>query len=243
MKQIALVVFDDFTDIDLFLSWDILGRNQRDWQVRLLGTRPEHRSAHGLRVPVHGPLAEAAGADAVLVCSGRLGVPAFLADEVSVHALAQALDPSRQLIGSVCAGALILARLGLLGDGPATTHPQAQPALAAAGIQVVDRPLVCRGRVATAGGCLSALYLTGWLIETMFGRPQRQQALRELLPAGQQAEFERLIDAAIGAATSAAISAATSAATSSSTRAAIGAASAHQPTAVTAPAPPPAPGR
>ncbi|MBN3820754.1 thiamine biosynthesis protein ThiJ, partial [Paraburkholderia sp. Se-20369] len=35
MKRIALVAFDQFTDLDLFLMWDILGRNRRDWEVRI----------------------------------------------------------------------------------------------------------------------------------------------------------------------------------------------------------------
>ncbi len=195
MKHIAIIIFDQFTDIDLFLMWDILGRNRTDWRVSLLGTKPEHRSAHGLTVPTQGHLREASDADAVLVCSGKLGVKAFLADDSNLRALS--LDPARQLIGSICAGAFILARLGLLGDGPATTHPDAQQELAACGIEVVDQALVCRGRVATAGGCLSALYLTGWLIETLFGPHQREQALRELLPAGQRQIYERLIQSSL----------------------------------------------
>lgn len=195
MKHIAIIIFDQFTDIDLFLMWDILGRNQTDWRVSLLGTKPEHRSAHGLSVPTHGHLREAGDADAVLFCSGKLGVPTFLADESNLLALS--LDPTRQFIGSICAGAFILARLGLLADGPATTHPDAQQALAACGIDVVDQALVCRGRVATAGGCLSALYLTGWVIEMLFGPHKREQTLHELLPAGQHRTYEQLVQSSI----------------------------------------------
>lgn len=195
MKHIAIIIFDQFTDIDLFLMWDILGRNRTEWRVSLLGTQPEHRSAHGLLVPTHGRLHEAGDADAVLVCSGKLGVKAFLADESNLRALS--LDPSCQFIGSICAGAFILARLGLLAGVPASTHPDAQHELAACGVEVVDRALVSRGRVATAGGCLSALYLTGWLIEKMFGPHQREKALRELLPAGQRDVYERLIQSSI----------------------------------------------
>ena len=195
MKRIAIIIFDQFTDIDLFLMWDILGRNTTDWRVSLLGAKPEHQSAHGLPVQTHGHLCEASDADAVLFCSGKVGVKAFLADEANIRALS--LDPARQLIGSICAGAFILARLGLLGKGPATTHPDAQQELASCGIHVVDQALVSNGRVATAGGCLSALYLTGWLIETLFGPDKRKEALRELLPAGQRELYERLIQSSI----------------------------------------------
>ncbi len=54
MKQIAIVIFDDFTDIDLFLMWDILNRNKIDWQIKILGTKEQHRSTHGLLVPTQG---------------------------------------------------------------------------------------------------------------------------------------------------------------------------------------------
>ena len=50
MKTIAIVIFDGFTDVDLFLMRDILGRNRVDWQVRIVGTKANHRSAHGLAV-------------------------------------------------------------------------------------------------------------------------------------------------------------------------------------------------
>ena len=79
----------------------------------------------------------------------------------------------------------------------ATTHPDAAPRLCALGIDVLDQPLVCRGNVVTAGGCLSAVYLTGWVVQQWFGADKRREALRELLPAGQQRLFEELIDASI----------------------------------------------
>nr|WP_297357178.1 DJ-1/PfpI family protein [uncultured Caldimonas sp.] len=199
MKTFGLVVFDDFTDIDLFLMWDILGRNRVDWQVRVLGTAHAHRSAHGLMVPTQGRLQEACEADVVLFTSGKAGVPAALADEAFTSALqgANALDPRHQLLGSICAGAFVLAHLGLLSARQATTHPDAAPRLRALGIEVLDQPLVCRGNVATAGGCLSALYLTGWAVQRLFGPEKRRQTLRELLPAGQERLFEELIDASI----------------------------------------------
>lgn len=71
MKKIAIVIFDDFTDIDLFLMWDILSRNQTDWQIKILGTKEQHRSTHGLYVTTHGNISEANNADVVLFSSGK----------------------------------------------------------------------------------------------------------------------------------------------------------------------------
>ncbi|MBC3365990.1 DJ-1/PfpI family protein [Pseudomonas sp. SWRI154] len=192
MKTIALVAFDQFTDIDLFLMWDILGRNTEDWHVRILGSSPVVTSAHGLPVSVHGPLCEANSADAVVFVSGKEGIPAALAAADFLPSFQ--LDARRQRIGSICAGAFILERLGLLTDRRATTHPDARSGLLALGIEPVDQPLVCQGNIATAGGCLAALYLVGWLVESWFDVDKRRATLLPVLPAGQQAFFERLID-------------------------------------------------
>nr|WP_278979281.1 DJ-1/PfpI family protein [Providencia alcalifaciens] len=75
------------------------------------------------------------------------------------------LNPSRQHIGSICAGAFILHALNLLPKRQATTHRDAEAALSALSVEFMAQPFVCHGKVATAGGCLSALYLVGWLID------------------------------------------------------------------------------
>nr|WP_051137987.1 DJ-1/PfpI family protein [Burkholderia cepacia] len=195
MKDIALVAFDQFTDLDLFLMWDILGRNTADWRVRILGAQPVLRSAHGLAIPVHGPLEDANRADAVLFSSGRQGIPAALANPDFLPSFD--LDPARQTIGSICAGAFVLERLGLLPGGRATTHPDARRGLMDRGLQVPDQPLVCHGNVATAGGCVAALYLTGWLVESMFDADKRRETLLPVLPAGQRALYEDIIELSI----------------------------------------------
>lgn len=195
MKTVVIVIFDDFTDIDLFLMWDILGRNNEDWRVRILGTKEEHRSAHGLSIRTHGHISEANNADVVLFSSGKIGVGAALEDSAFMGAFE--LDPGNQLIGSICAGAFILAALGLLKGNPVTTHPDAKQELLSLGFDVRDEPLVCNGTVATAGGCLSAVYLVGWAIETLFDAEKRKSVLSELIPAGQQEIYDRLIETSI----------------------------------------------
>lgn len=195
MNKIVIVIFDEFTDIDLFLMWDILGRNKEDWQVRTLGTKDEHRSTHGLSIQTHGHISEANSADVVLFSSGKIGVGAALEDPEFLTSFA--LDPSKLLIGSICGGAFILAALGLLNSNPATTHPDAKNELQALGYDVLDEPLVCNGNVATAGGCLSAVYLVGWVVETLFDAEKRKLALSELIPAGQREIYDRLIETSI----------------------------------------------
>lgn len=198
MYQIAIVVFDQFTDIDFFLMRDILGRTHTDWCVRVLGTNSIHTSALGMTIKTDGHVSEASRADAVLFTSGQKGVPAALADTAFMSALH--LNPKTQLIGSMCAGSFILCKLGLLDGIPATTHPDAKQELVAMGVAVQDTALVVAGNIATAGGCLAALYLTGWLAERLVGEAKRREIHRQLIPAGQADIFETLIRSSIKAA-------------------------------------------
>jgi len=192
MYKVGIILFDDFTDVDFFLMYDLLGRSPDSWSVKVLGTKHEHRSSLGLPVKTDGHVAEVAEQDVVLFTSGKAGIPAALQNTEFMGALT--LDPDRQLIGSICAGSFILHQLGLLQGRPLTTNPDAKDSLVDMGGDVQDLPLVVQGNIATAGGCLSLLYLIGWVAERLYGPEKRRLIHRQLIPAGQRAIFESLID-------------------------------------------------
>src|SRR5688500_7265984 len=100
--HVSIIVFDDFTDIDVFFLWDLLNRvKNKEWQVRLLGDKDRHRSKAGLEIPMHGHVSEASASRAVLFASGK-GVQQKLVDGQFLQALR--LNPETQLIGSMCSG-------------------------------------------------------------------------------------------------------------------------------------------
>ena len=193
-RKIVIIIFDDFTDIDLFLMWDVFGKNKLDWEVSILGAKDSHRSSNGLVIQTHGNLKQAINADVVLFSSGK-GSRAVIQDHHFLESIL--LDPRRQLIGSICSGALILASLGLLKNLTATTHPRAKLELQAFGVDVVDQSLVCHGNIATAGGCLSAIYLIGWVVESLYGEEKRKNTLKEIIPVGQGDIYGELISFSI----------------------------------------------
>ena len=188
MSNIAIVIFDDFTDLDLFLMWDLLNRVRVEgWSVKILGERESHRSKTGISIPTHGRIDEANTADAVLFVSGS-GTRSRIADE---NWLAQfSLDPAKQLIGSICSGALILAKLGLLEGKTATTYPTTKSALENFGVEVVEKPFVAHGKVATAGGCLAQQYLVGWVVEKLADREWSELILKSIQPVGEGLFFD-----------------------------------------------------
>ncbi len=72
MKQIVLVAFDRFTDIDLFLAWDLFGRLPAETcRTRIVAASSKITSSTGITIEPHGRIAETRDADAVYFCSGQ----------------------------------------------------------------------------------------------------------------------------------------------------------------------------
>jgi transcriptional regulator GlxA family with amidase domain len=171
---VAVIAYEGFTDVDLFLPFDFFHRVKvpygagysGPWSVRLLSDQPQLTSYSGVRVAAHGDLSEAPGADAVFVVSGD-GSRDKLADPAFMRALR--LAPSRQIIGAIDSGSLILAGLGLLDGLSATTYPTILHELEAMGVRTENRALVVHGNVATGGGCLATLDLCAWMVGRLLG--------------------------------------------------------------------------
>ena len=188
MSKVAIVIFDNFTDIDLWLMWDLLNRVRvEDWSVKILGEKAEHVSVTGIRTATHGRLEDADWADAVLFVSG-MGTRDRLADEAWLAKFE--LDPERQLIGSICSGSLILAKLGLLEGKTATTYPTSKPMLESLGVEVIEKPFVAHGNVATAGGCLAQQYLIGWVVEKLADKDWSELIVKAIQPVGEGLFFK-----------------------------------------------------
>lgn len=183
MSKIAIVVFDKFTDVDLWLMWDLLNRVRVDgWEVKILGEKDAHLSATNIEIKTHGRLEEANDADAVLFVSGQ-GTRDCIADE---NWLAKFnLDKEKQFIGSICSGSLILAKLGLLQNKTATTYPTSKTLLESFNVEVVEKPFVAHGRIATAGGCLAQQYLIGWIIENLADKDWANLVIKAIQPVGE----------------------------------------------------------
>ncbi len=190
--NVVIVAFDDYTDIDLILLWDLLNRvHLKNWRVRILGDSALQRSMTGLTVPTHGDVAEANSADAVLFTSGK-GTRAKIIDPQYLAKFA--LDPTRQLVGSICSGALLLAALGLLRGKRATTYPSAVGLLQSYGVEVIEEPIVIEGNIATAGGCLAAKDLAAWVIARLVGKGISDAVVTSCLPVGRGLSFQTEVE-------------------------------------------------
>jgi len=185
--RIAILTFDGFNEIDSFVAAYMINRVSRPgWKAEIACPSPMVESGRGVRVGAQQPLEFANVADAVLVGSGSR--TAQLAEDRAMLSRLS-LDPRRQLVGSQCSGALLLARLGVLGTLPACTDRGTRPLVEGAGIRVLEQPFFASGNVATAGGCLSSHYLATWFIWRLAGRAEAEEALAYVAPVGQEQDY------------------------------------------------------
>jgi transcriptional regulator GlxA family with amidase domain len=185
--RIAVLTFEGFNELDSFVASAMLNRVKRP-ELRALIVCPTERvaSMNGVVVESQAPLSFAREADAVIVGSGR-GTRDVVRDSDLMEELT--LDPSRQIIGAQCSGALVLAKLGLLGDVPACTDSTTKPWVEEAGVRVLDQPFVAHGNIATAGGCLASHYLAAWMIARLAGWDAAEGIVDYVAPVGQKREY------------------------------------------------------
>ena len=185
--RIAVLTFDGFNELDSFVAAGLLNRLRgRGWQAQICCPSEQVTSMNGVRVQAQQPLEFANQADVVLFGSGMQ--TRAIADDPSLLQRLR-LDPQRQLIGAQCSGALLMARLGLLGGLPACTDLTTKPWVIEAGVQVLDQPFYAKGNLASAGGCLAAPYLAAWVIARLAGEDACATALHYVAPVGEKEAF------------------------------------------------------
>ncbi|TXS79902.1 MULTISPECIES: DJ-1/PfpI family protein [unclassified Streptomyces] len=184
--QVAVVTFDGFNELDSFIASALINRCRGEGLEAFVTTpTPVVTSMNGVRVTGQRPMEFVTEADVVLIGSG-VRTRDVAADDRLLSTLG--LDPSRQLIGAQCSGALVLARLGLLGDMPVCTDRKSRPFVEACGVTVLDVPFHAEGDIATAGGCLASQYLATWVITRTLGEGAARGVLDYVAPVGENRE-------------------------------------------------------
>ena len=183
----VILTFDGFNEIDSLVALGILGRVRKPgWRVSIASPSARVISMNGVEIVAQCSLDEIRSADAVIVGSG-VKTREIVADQPLLKSLQ--LNPAKQLVGSQCSGALILAKLGLLNGVPACTDSITKPWVQEAGVEVLNQPFYASGNVATAGGCLASQYLAAWIIARLDSIEAAESALHYVAPVGEKEEY------------------------------------------------------
>jgi transcriptional regulator GlxA family with amidase domain len=188
--HIAILTFDGFNELDSLIAYGMLSRisllGDPDWKVSIASPTTKVTSMNGLTMNAHVNLTDANAADAVVIGSGMktrdISSDEFILDQLQ-------LNPSKQLIAAQCSGTFLLAKLDLIGSMPACTDLTSKPWVQAAGVNILNQAFYARGNLATAGGCLSAQYLSAWLIARLKSPQHAQEVLHYFAPVGEKDEY------------------------------------------------------
>jgi transcriptional regulator GlxA family with amidase domain len=182
-RSVAIVVFDGVEVLDFAGPYEVCSLAARDGRllcrVRTHAATPTITCMGGLRVQRDAPLSDALDADAIIVPGGP-GARKGNANQPVIDLIQRAME--RTLIASVCTGSFLLARAGVLGRGPATTHPLRFDEFRAEfpHIELVEQKIVDRGEIISAGGISSGIDLALYIVERWFGSPVRRDVATRL---------------------------------------------------------------
>lgn len=182
----GILVFDDVEVLDFAGPYEVLTeardeRNQPCCTVTMVAPAPEVRCRGGLRVRADAVMGETPPLDLVVVPGG----PGTRAEGDVLERLVSFVREQHQLrvpVASVCTGAFVLARAGLLDGLSATTHHDWMDALRTAhpAVHVVTGKVVDQGDVLTSGGIASGIDLALHLVGRWFGMDARARAAERL---------------------------------------------------------------
>ena len=174
--DIGILLFDDVEVLDFAGPFEVFsvaarlmagGRGHAPFQVRTFAQAAPVRARHGLEVQASASLADSP-ADILIVPGGV--VDAAMTDTVLMDWIAVAAGKAH-LTASVCTGAFLLARAGVV-SGAVTTHWEDIPDLRAAfpHLTVVENvPFVDEGAVITSAGISAGIEMSLYLVGEILG--------------------------------------------------------------------------
>ncbi len=188
--RIALLVFEQVDLLDVGGPYEVFLTASRlqvrdgvepSFEVVTIGLTREPVSAYGgLRLIPHRAIDEAGPVDLLLI-PGAIAIDDVLADDALMSAV-EAPAQHAQTVASVCTGAFVLGRLGLLEDRRWTTHWEDVPDLATrvAGTGEAWVRWVDEGHVVTSGGLSSGIAMALHLVDRFAGLELAVRTARQI---------------------------------------------------------------
>jgi putative intracellular protease/amidase/uncharacterized protein YndB with AHSA1/START domain len=217
MRNVAILIFDDAEVLDFCGPFEVFSTTNELQDEGLLRvytvarSQQAIRARNGLRVEPDFPIERSPRPDIVLVPGGQ-GARNARNDELIIAWL-QRCAGSAELLLSVCTGALIFARAGLLDGLKATTHHEVLEELRRSAPRtevVAGRRFIDNGQVIVSAGISAGIDMCLYVVTRLFGEEtaRRTAVYMEydrphpaVFGAGEKAEiyYEMVVNAEIGA--------------------------------------------
>ena len=198
--RVVIVAFDGMQALDVTGPSDVFGlagRDRRGYEIEVVAPTPVVTSSSGLQIVPHATIDRFRGRIDTLIVAGAIGEGR---DAVSEELITWLRHASRRAgrTASVCTGAFLLARAGILDGRKATTHWAACDDLAREypAVTVLPDPIYVRdGEIYTSAGVTAGIDLALALVEEDLGAQTALRVARDLVlfirRPGGQTQFSR----------------------------------------------------
>jgi transcriptional regulator GlxA family with amidase domain len=173
--KVAFLLYDRLTALDLIGPYEVL-QGMPDVEVQFVAREagPVTVDSGAFSIVAPYSFADVPSADVLVVPGSSCGTLAAMADPQLIDWVLR-IDESTRFTTSVCSGALILARAGLLKGKPATTHWAALPYLRRLGAEPrPEQRIVQSGKFVTAAGVSAGIDMALFLVGELAGRAQAE---------------------------------------------------------------------
>tara|TARA_R110002074_G_scaffold130583_5_gene272340 strand:+ start:1369 stop:1971 length:603 start_codon:yes stop_codon:yes gene_type:complete len=168
--QIGILAFPDLEELDAIGPWEVLTwaskQERADMSVAMVGSAGrEITCAKGLKIVTDYTIDDHPKFDVILVPGGQGTRPIFKDGGPEIDWI-ERVAPTCTWVTSVCTGALLLQRAGILAGKRATTHWRSIDLLRdAGGVEVLDDVrFVVDGNVVTSAGVSAGIDMALWLL-------------------------------------------------------------------------------
>jgi transcriptional regulator GlxA family with amidase domain len=208
MRRVVILAFPGVQTLDVLGPAEVFTTaasiaGPDGYTVELVASEPGPLRSSSVSLHPDQTLGDCRGPIDTLLVAGGVGVPRAVRDERLIAWLARAAARSRR-VASVCTGAFLLARAGLLDGRSATTHWAGCDELARRHpeVRVEPEPIFVRdGNVITSAGVTAGMDLALALVEEDLGRELALETARWLVlflkRPGGQAQFSAQLAAQI----------------------------------------------
>ncbi len=171
----GILAFNDLEELDAIGPWEVLSwaskQEQSDMTVCTIGSLgKEITCAKGLKITADYTIEDHPKMDVILVPGGMGTRPIFNNGGPEIDWI-KAVAPGCTWVTSVCTGALLLQRAGLLEGKRATTHWRSIDLLRdAGGVEVLEDVRYVRdGNIVTSAGVSAGIDMALWLVGQIYG--------------------------------------------------------------------------
>jgi transcriptional regulator GlxA family with amidase domain len=183
---VGIVLFDDVEVLDFAGPYEVLSAASHEsgeacLKVLTVASKPQVTARGGLRVLVDATLDDCPSLDALVVPGGP-GADNPTAEQQKIIPFLQERSRQARVVASVCTGAFILGRAGLLDGHQATTHSHLLAPFRTEfpQVRVVEAKVVDESPIITAAGVSSGIDLALYLLEQWFGPDVRRRSAANL---------------------------------------------------------------